>query len=89
MQPGFSPKSRVANFKGAGALTFVVSASIAASDLVFKDDYHLVYWFGNVRSDMFKLILQSAHGEAALFAAAFLGQPIIICAIAVTATKLI
>ncbi len=86
MQAGFSPQSRAANFKGAGILTFVVSASIATSDLVFKDDYHLVNWFGNVGSDMFKFMLQTAVGEAALFAAAFLGQPIIIGAIAVTAT---
>ncbi|MDE0549973.1 hypothetical protein OU793_11495, partial [Vibrio sp. VP6] len=86
MQAGFSPQSRAANFKGAGALTFVVSASIATTDLIFKDDYHLVDWFGNVGSDMFKFMLQSAVGEAALFAAAFLGQPIIIGAIAVTAT---
>ena len=64
-----------------GALIAVIGLSLLM--------YHLVYWFGNVRSDMFKFILQSAHGEAALFAAAFLGQPIIICAIAVTATKLI
>ncbi|EGR1566073.1 hypothetical protein ABVF67_000522 [Vibrio parahaemolyticus] len=89
MQTGFSPKSRVANFKGAGVLTFVVSASIATSDLVFKYDYHLVDWFGNVGSDMFKFMLQSAVGEAALFAAAVLGQPIIIGAIAVTATYLL
>ncbi len=88
MQTGFSPKSRVANFKGAGVLTFVVSASIATSDLEFKDDYHLVDWFGNVGSDMFKFMLQSAIGEAALFAAV-LGQPIIIGAIAVTATYLL
>ncbi|MCG6408180.1 hypothetical protein K6U17_02785 [Vibrio fluvialis] len=86
MQAGFSPQSRAASFKGAGILTFVVSASIATSDLVFKDDYHLVNWFGNVGSDMFKFMLQTAVGEAALFAAAFLGQPIIIGAIAVTAT---
>ncbi len=86
MQTGFSPKSRAANFKGAGVFTFVVSASIATSDLVFKDDYHLVDWFGNVGSDMFKFMLQTAVGEAALFAAAFLGQPIIIGAIAITAT---
>ncbi|WP_346763715.1 hypothetical protein [Vibrio sp. Hep-1b-8] len=86
MQAGFSPKSRAANFKGAGVLTFVVSATIATSDLVFKDDYHLVNWFGNVGADMFKFMLQTAVGEAALFAAAFLGQPIIIGAIAITAT---
>ncbi|TMX31790.1 hypothetical protein DA100_18855 [Vibrio sp. Hep-1b-8] len=51
-----------------GVLTFVVSASIATSDLVFKDDYHLVNWFGNVGSDMFKALLQYGVGEAALFA---------------------
>jgi hypothetical protein len=69
IQAGFSPKSRAANFKGAGVLTFVVSASIATSDLVFKDDYHLVNWFGNVGADMFKALLQYGAGEAALFAA--------------------
>ncbi|WP_186171712.1 hypothetical protein [Vibrio chagasii] len=66
MQAGFSPQSRAANFKGAGVLTFVVSASIATSDLVFKDDYHLVDWFGNVGSDMFKALLQFGAGEAML-----------------------
>lgn len=86
MQAGFSPQSRAKNFKGAGVLTFVVSASIATSDLVFKDDYHLVNWFGNVGSDMFKFMIQTAVGEAALFSAALIGQPVIIGAIAVTAT---
>ncbi|MEZ9005631.1 hypothetical protein AB6E26_23430 [Vibrio splendidus] len=66
MQAGFSPQSKAANFKGAGVLTFVVSASIATSDLVFKDDYHLVDWFGNVGSDMFKALLQFGAGEAML-----------------------
>ncbi|WP_081249889.1 hypothetical protein, partial [Aliivibrio fischeri] len=57
-QVGLSPKARANGFKGAGVLTFVVSAAIATTDLVFKDDYHLVDWFGNVGADMFKALLQ-------------------------------
>ncbi|MBF4425270.1 hypothetical protein [Vibrio anguillarum] len=83
VQAGFSPKSRATNFKGAGVLTFVVSASIATSDLVFKDDYHLVDWFGHVGSDMFKALVQFGAGEAALFAAAFYGVSIMSGAILV------
>ncbi|WP_455292704.1 hypothetical protein [Vibrio parahaemolyticus] len=86
MQAGFSPKSRAANFKGAGVLTFVVSASIATSDLVFKDDYHLVDWFGNVGSDMFKALVQFGAGEAALWVAATLSGHVIIGAVVVFAT---
>ncbi|MFA0115224.1 hypothetical protein AB4407_16405 [Vibrio sp. 10N.261.46.E11] len=86
MQAGFSPKSRAENFKGAGVLTFVVSASIATSDLVFKDDYHLVDWFGNVGSDMFKFMLQTAVGEVVLFATAALGSPVLAGAFFVAAT---
>ncbi|MGY5614558.1 PAAR domain-containing protein [Vibrio brasiliensis] len=86
MQAGFSPKSRAANFKGAGVLTFVVSASIATSDLVFKDDYHLVKWFGNVGSDMFKALVQFGAGEAALWVAATLSGHVIIGAVVVFAT---
>lgn len=86
MQAGFSPKARAANFKGAGVLTFVVSASIATSDLVFKDDYHLVDWFGNVGADMFKFMLQTAVGEVALLATTALGGPVLAGAFFVTAT---
>lgn len=82
MQAGFSPKSKAANFKGAAALTFVVSASIATTDLVFKDDYHLTDWFGNVGSDMFKALVQFGAGEAALWVAATYSAPILIGAIA-------
>lgn len=81
VQAGFSPQSRSANFKGAAALTFVVSASIATSDLVFKDDYHLVDWFGNVGSDMFKALVQYGVGEAMLFSAAYASAPILAGAI--------
>lgn len=85
MQAGFSPKSKASNFKGAAALTFVVSASLATSDLVFKDDYHLVNWFGNVGSDMFKALVQFGAGEAALWVAASYSAPILIGAIACVA----
>ncbi|WP_299142838.1 hypothetical protein [uncultured Vibrio sp.] len=88
MQAGFSPKSRAANFKGGGVLTFVVSASIATSDLVFKDDYHLVDWFGNVGADMFKALLMYGAGEAALLIAATASGYLIVGAIAVAVTYL-
>ncbi|EOW9469580.1 hypothetical protein ACOCGZ_003546 [Vibrio cholerae] len=89
MQAGFSPKSKSANFKGAAVLTFVVSASIATTDLVFKDDYHLVNWFGNVGSDMFKALVQFGAGEAALLAMATFGQPLILGALACVAVYMI
>lgn len=76
-QAGFSPKARAANFKGAGILTFVVSASIATSDLVFKSDYHLVDWFGNVGTDMFKFLVQMGTGEAMLWIAASYSAPVL------------
>ncbi len=68
-QVGLSPKARMNGFKGAGVLTFVVSAAIATTELVFNDDYHLVDWFGNVGADMFKALLQFGVGEAVLFIA--------------------
>lgn len=77
-QVGLSPKARMNGFKGAGALTFVVSAAIATTDLVFKDDYHLVDWFGNVGSDMFKALLQFGAGEALLFIVLYLGGTILV-----------
>ena len=86
MQAGFSPKSRAANFKGAGILTFVVSASIATSDLVFKDDYHLVDWFGNVGSDMFKALVQFGAGEAILWGVVAASGYVLVGAIAVAVT---
>lgn len=89
IQAGFSPKSKAANFKGAAALTFVVSASIATTDLVFKDDYHLTDWFGNVGSDMFKALLQFGAGEAALLAMATFGQPLVLGALACVAAYII
>ncbi len=43
-----SPKTRANGLKGAGVLTFEVSAAITTTSLVFKYNYHLVDWFGNV-----------------------------------------
>lgn len=77
IQTGFSPTVRLANFKGAAALTFIISASIATTDLVFKDDYHFVDWFGSVGSDMFKALAQYGAGEVALFALATFNAPIL------------
>lgn len=87
-QAGFSPQSRAANFKGAGVLTFVVSASIATSDLIFKDDYHLIDWFGNVGSDMFKALVQIGAGEAALWIATVASGYVLVGAIAIAVTYL-
>jgi hypothetical protein len=86
MQAGFSPKAKAANFKGAAALTFVVSASIATTDLVFKDDYHLVDWFGNVGSDMFKALVQFGAGEAALWVATVVTGHVLVGAVVVVAS---
>lgn len=84
-QAGFSPKARASNFRGAAALTFIVSASIATTDLIFKDNYHLVDWFGHVGSDMFKALVQFGAGEAVLFALAGAGTPIFFGALACVA----
>lgn len=76
-QVGISPKARATKFKGAAALTFVISASIATANLYFEDDYHLVDWFGNVGADMFKALIQFGAGEAVLFGALGLGASVI------------
>ena len=62
-QLGLSPQVKLASFKGSAALTFILSASIATTNLVFNDDYHLVDWAGNVGSDMFKALVQFGAGE--------------------------
>ncbi|XAW87861.1 hypothetical protein ABDK09_07025 [Vibrio sp. CDRSL-10 TSBA] len=88
-QAGFSPKARASNFRGAAALTFIVSASIATTDLIFKDDYHLVDWFGNVGADMFKALLQYGAGEAMLLTVIATTGSIIAAGAAVAFTYLI
>lgn len=65
-QLGFAPKTRFQGYKGAGAATFIISASIATTDLILNDDYHLVDWFGNVGTDMFKALVQVGATEVAL-----------------------
>ncbi|MGF1907807.1 hypothetical protein L4C41_22285 [Aliivibrio salmonicida] len=82
-QVGLSPKARMNGFKGAGVLTFVVSAAIATTELVFNDDYHLVDWFGNVGADMFKALLQFGAGEAVLLIVLSFGGTIVFGLIAV------
>lgn len=85
-QVGYSPKSRAANFKGAGVATFFVSAGIATTELVFNNDYHLVDWFGHVGSDMFKALVQYGTGEAILWGVTTISGYILIGAIAVAIT---
>lgn len=85
-QIGFSPKARAANFKGAGTITFVLSASIASANLYFDDDYHLVDWFGNVGSDMLKALTQFGAGEAALVIGASLTGYVVVGFLAMAAT---
>ncbi|MEL7290640.1 MAG: hypothetical protein AAGJ67_01835 [Pseudomonadota bacterium] len=85
-QIGFSPKARAANFKGAGVVTFVVSASIASTNLYFDNDYHLVDWFGNVGSDMLKALTQFGAGELALVVGATLTGYVVVGFLAMAAT---
>lgn len=66
VQLALTPQSRGAVFKGAAVITFVISASINTNDLIFKDDYHMVDWFGNVGVDMFKALVSFGAGELAI-----------------------
>ncbi|SGZ10940.1 Putative uncharacterized protein [Moritella viscosa] len=66
MQLGLTPQSRSTAFKGSMAITFVISAAINTNDLIFKDDYHFVDWFGNVGVDIFKAFIAFGAGEVAL-----------------------
>lgn len=66
MQLGLTPLSRMSGYKGAAAVTFVISATINTNELVFNDDYHLVDWFGNVGTDMFQAMTTLAAGEVVL-----------------------
>lgn len=66
MQLGLTPQSRMSGYKGAAAVTFVISATINTNELVFNDDYHLVDWFGNVGADMFQAMASVAAGEIVL-----------------------
>lgn len=68
IQLGLTPQSRMSGYKGAAVVTFIISATINTNELVFNDDYHLVDWFGNVGTDMFKGIVAIGAGEALLLA---------------------
>jgi hypothetical protein len=68
MQLGITPQSRMSGYQGAAVVTFIISATINTNELVFNDDYHLVDWFGNVGTDMFKGIVAIGAGEAVLLA---------------------
>jgi len=73
MQLGLTPQSRATAFKGSMAITFVISAAINTNDLMFKDDYHFVDWFGNVGVDVFKALVAFGMGEAVILSLAALG----------------
>jgi len=79
IQLGLTPQSRATAFKGSMAITFVISAAINTNDLIFKDDYHFVDWFGNVGVDIFKAFVAFGAGEVLLLtlAAAGVGVPIL------------
>ncbi|HEH9420082.1 TPA: type VI secretion system PAAR protein [Aeromonas sobria] len=66
MQLGLTPQSRASGYKGAAAVTFIISATINTNELVFNDDYHFVDWFGNVGADMFQAMVSMAAGEVVL-----------------------
>lgn len=78
MQLGLSPQSRASGYKGGAVVTFIISATINTNELVFNDDYHLVDWFGNVGTDMFKGMVAIGAGEAALLALGLTGGAAIV-----------
>jgi len=53
-QLGTLAQDTVKGFRQGAVITLIVSAAINTNELVFNDDYHLVDWFGNVGSDLFK-----------------------------------
>lgn len=90
MQLGLTPQSRMSGYKGAAVVTFIISATINTNELVFNDDYHLVDWFGNVGTDMFKAMLVTGAGEALLLALGISGfGAIILGAIVVVGISLL
>lgn len=83
VQLGLTPQGRAGGYKGGAVATFIISATINTNELVFNDDYHLVDWFGNVGTDMFKGILAIAAGEAFLLAIGVSGGAILLGVLAV------
>jgi hypothetical protein len=87
MQLGLTPQSRMSGYKGAAVVTFIISATINTNELVFNDDYHLVDWFGNVGTDMFKGIVALGAGEAILLAFGVTGGAVLLGVLVVVATS--
>lgn len=58
---------------------------------MFKDDYHLVDWFGNVGVDVFKALVAFGAGEVAVLVVAGLlgGMPILVGVLIAVVTSLI
>ncbi|MEL7596512.1 hypothetical protein ACEUC8_20985 [Aeromonas veronii] len=83
VQLGLTHQGRIGGYKGGAVATFIISATINTNELVFNDDYHLVDWFGNVGTDMFKGILAIAAGEAFLLAIGVSGGAILLGVLAV------
>jgi len=91
MQLGLGPASRMAEYKGAAVVTFIISATINTNELVFNDDYHLVDWFGDVGADMFQAMASVAAGEVVLLvlAATFGATGVIAGAVAIIIASLL
>lgn len=89
MQLGISPESKIDGYKGGAAVTFIISVTINTNELIFNDDFHLVDWFGNVGTDMFKGMVAIGAGEAVLLAMGMTGgAAIIVSAIVVVAVSI-
>lgn len=91
MQLGLTPQSRMSGYKGAGVVTFIISATINTNELIFNDDYHLVDWFGNVGADMFQAMASMVAGEVVLLvlAATFGATGVIAGAVAIIIASLL
>lgn len=88
VQLGLTPQSRVSGYKGGAVFTFFISVAINTNELIFNDDFHLVNWFGNVGTDMFKGMLAIGAGEAVLLAMGLTGgTAIVVGAIVVVAVS--
>ncbi|RKJ83437.1 hypothetical protein D6R50_24725 [Aeromonas veronii] len=88
VQLGLTPQSRASGYKGGAVATFFISVAINTNDLIFNDNFHLVNWFGNVGTDMFKGMLAIGAGEAVLLAMGLTGgTAIVVGAIVVVAVS--
>lgn len=65
-------------FKKGAISTIIVSASINTNELVFNDDYHLVDWFGEMGSDIFKALAVWGVSEIALALLSEAAIPIVV-----------